>query len=125
MTNSNEIRLIGNIINAPKATKVEDNKQVIKFRMAVNWRIGKNSDGSDKVESLYINVDKWTNGNSTVNLNNGDRVYVCGRLRQWEKTETESTYYVTADNVFNLEKRVKGTSKYTVEEDNSVPAVES
>ena len=101
----NTTTLSGYLVNDAKLITTSTQKLITKLRMANNRRVGKNDDGSDKVESLYINVDIW---NKHVMLKKGDRIMIEGVLRQeeWENDDGEprANYYISANQIYNLEK---------------------
>lgn len=117
---NNRVFLRGNLTKDPEYKMVQDGKELVTFRIAVNESLG-----NGREESIFLDVDAWDSHAryaKGVSLTKGDRVVIDGRIRQREwvdKNGSNRTSYSILP--FSFSKVVKPTSQ----ENSYQPAQES
>ncbi len=88
MSNLNKIFLMGNLTRDPELRYTPSNVGVVTFGLAVNSNIGKDADGTRKVETLFIDIIAFGKQAETIAqyCKKGTPLFVEGRLRlrTWE-----------------------------------------
>src|SRR2546423_2111895 len=107
-----KITLIGNLGRAPEMRYTPDGRPVTQFSVAVT-RNTKNQAGEWLEETEWFRITVWGNQaeRTAENLKKGSKIYVEGRFRtrEWEAQDGQkrTALEVTADNVINLERRLR------------------
>ncbi|HSP36128.1 MAG TPA: single-stranded DNA-binding protein [Frankiaceae bacterium] len=102
---TNNLVLIGNLVDAPEVQVTQSGAVRASFRIAsTERRRDAATDTWQDGESVFVQVTCWRRlaQNVGVSLGKGDRVIVCGRLRQWvaDKDGVRRTVYeIEADAV--------------------------
>jgi single-stranded DNA-binding protein len=109
---NNEVRLVGNVVKAPKIFEKETGNFGV-VRMAVNTKRG------EREETLYIDVKLFGytfNDLGYYDIDKGDRVQVDGRLVMEEFTNKEGVDVtvpaIIADNVVKFYKKAKESASF-------------
>ena len=79
---NNRVFLRGNLTKDPEYKLIQDGKELVTFRIAVNESLG-----NGREESIFLDVDAWDSHAryaKNVSLTKGDRVVIDGRIRQRE-----------------------------------------
>lgn len=107
----NRITLIGRLTRDPETKTTSTGKKLVEFSIAVNKRI-KPKDGAD-ADFFYVKAWGQTADYISEYITKGRLISVDGRMEtnQYEKDgRTQTSYFVTADNVTALD-RPKETSR--------------
>lgn len=87
----NECHFLGNLTRDPELKNVGDNKQVVKFGLAVNRKF-KRGDKLDQ-ETSFLNMEAWDSGAEMINqyFKKGSPIIVHCSVKQdnWENAEGE------------------------------------
>lgn len=110
MANINRVFLAGNLTRDPQVRFLANEQAVANFGVAINRRF-KGSDGSQKEETTFVDVEAWGRQAELVGqyLTKGRGCFIEGRLKldTWEDKEgkKQSKLRVVADNVQFLDSR--------------------
>jgi len=122
MSNLNKIFLMGNLTRDPELRYTPSNIGVATFGIAVNSRIGKDADGMQKIETLFIDVIAFGKQAETIAqyCRKGTPLFIEGRLRlrTWEdKDGNKRSKHEVIVNTFQF----IGLSNNTKDEDIKLP----
>lgn len=86
----NNVRLMGNLGNAPEIKTIAENKKLAKFSMATNETY-KNEKGEKVTETYWHNIVVWGNlaGIAEKYLNKGSEVAIEGKLTNRSYTDKD------------------------------------
>lgn len=97
MNDMNELKLEGNVTRMPELKQVSEKARVCNFSVATHryFAAERNEEGNPtqwKSDTSFVDVDTW-NGVADLAFNEigtGDKVLICGRLKQdrWEDSES-------------------------------------
>ncbi len=125
MSNFNKVFLMGNLTRDPDLRYMPNGTAVANFGLAVN-RKWKSGDGSDREETLFIDVTAFARQAEVMSehLSKGRPVFIEGRLRleQWEDRQSgqkRSKHTVTVENFQFIGSPVGGGGKGEVAEESS------
>jgi single-strand DNA-binding protein len=122
-----KVSLIGNLGRDPEMRYTPDGRPVTQFSSAVN-RNTKAPTGEWVEETEWFRITVWGNQaeRAAENLRKGGKVYVEGRFRtrEWEGQDGQkrTALEVTADQIVNLERRVREEGEAGFEGTTAAPA---